>query len=91
MLAGAMNTLNSETERLSREADKIKNEIHRLDRSIADKKIAREKLCGRYILRQIAFFKLNLHYPAPGQIIPLRPNKRYRNERVPEAMLISQR
>ena len=93
MLAGAMNALNSETERLNRQADKIKRDIHRLDRVIADRRLAKEQLCGRAILNQIAYFRLKLHYPAPGQIRPLESVRKGRYSRIEstEPILLSQR
>ena len=93
MLASVWNVFNSETEQLNRKSVKIKEEMKRLERDIANYKIKTERLKGRFIYKQVAYFNLNLHSPVPGQVRKLRLRRYPSNSAVsePETMLISQR
>ena len=92
-LAAAMTLFNSETEKLNRRTSKLKADIHAFDRDIANLNIKHEKFKGRFILRQVANFKLNLKSPKPGQIKKLDVRKAVSVKRKvdPETLLISQR
>lgn len=92
-LAAAMTLFNSETEKLNRRTSKLKADIHAFDRDIANLNIKHEKFKGRFILRQVANFKLKLKSPKPGQIKKLDVRKAVSVKRKvdPETLLISQR
>ena len=93
LLAAALNVFNSETEQLNRSAVKLQTEINQLDRQISNYNIKAEKLKGRFIYKQVAYFKLKLHSPVPGQVLNLRlPRKRIvKKSSKSQLMLISQR
>ena len=93
LLAAALNVFNSETEQLNRNAVKLQTEINQLDRQIANYNIKAEKLKGRFIYKQVAYFKLKLRSPVPGQVLKLRlPRERIvKKSSKPQLMLISQR
>ena len=93
LLAAALNVFNSETEQLNRNAVKLQTEINQLDRQIANYNIKAEKLKGRFIYKQVAYFKLKLRSPVPGQVLKLRlPRGRVvKKSSEPQLMLISQR
>ena len=92
-LAAAMTLFNSETEKLSRRTSKLQADIHALDRDIANLNIQHEKFKGRFILTQVANFKLKLKSPKPGQIKKLNVRKvaSVKRNADPETLLISQR
>jgi len=92
-LAAAMTLFNSETEKLNRRTSRLKADIHALDRDIANLNIQQERLKGRFILKQVAHFKLKLKSPKPGQIKKLENRKATARKRMsdPQTLLISQR
>ena len=92
-LAAVMTLFNSETEKLNRRTAKLQSDIHALDRDIANLNIKHEGLMGRFILRQVANFKLDLRSPRPGQIKKVQEKKAVvrRSEADPETLMISQR
>lgn len=92
-LAAVMTLFNSETEKLNRRTSRLQAKIHALDRDIANLNIKHEQFKGRFILRQVANFNLNLRSPKPGQIKKLyvkKPDSR-RMVSDPKPLLISQR
>ena len=93
MLAAALNVFNSETEQLSRRTVQLQSEMNKLDRDIANYKIKSERLKGKFIYKQVAYFKLNLHSPVPGQVrrLRLKRNAVHKVVSEPETLLISQR
>ncbi len=60
--------LMSETAKLNKKATNIQIETHKLEREIANYNMQIEKSCGKMILAKIKQFKLDLQFPAPGQI-----------------------
>jgi Tfp pilus assembly protein PilN len=72
LLAVTMNVFNSETEQLNRRTVTLQTEINKLDRDIANFNIKCEKLKGRFIYKQVAYFNLKLHSPEPGQVRKLK-------------------
>lgn len=75
-MAASMAWLNSESEKLNLSAIRIKTELNRLDRKIADMNIKCESLKGRTVLGKISYFNLNLHLPSPGQVKKLTSNNK---------------
>ena len=93
LLAAALNVFNSETEQLNRKSVQIQSEMNKLNRDIANYRIKTEKLKGKLIYRQIAYFKLKLHSPVPGQVRKLKIKRKVARKSAskPQTLMISQR
>jgi hypothetical protein len=62
-------SINENTENLNRKANKIKRQIHLMDREIENLKIQKEKLTRwPHIKRKIRSFRLALRMPEPAQV-----------------------
>lgn len=72
LLASARAVINSEVEKLNRQAVNLKSKLHDLNREIASMEIQRERYLGRYILDQIKRLDMKLCYPKAGQVRKLR-------------------
>jgi cell division protein FtsL len=60
------------TEKLNREAAKLKYRIHKTEREIEHLRIERERLSGwKHIKRRVKAFRLALRAPEPNQVQPL--------------------
>jgi predicted nucleic acid-binding Zn-ribbon protein len=87
-LGVAIARFNSESETLNRHATKLEMRIHKRQREISDLKVKLERMKGRFVLRQVKHFNLDLTYPTPGQVLYLRGksggryvwNRRYRGK-----------
>ncbi len=93
LLAAALNVFNSETEKLNRKSVQIQSEMNKLNRDIANYRIKAEALKGKFIYNQVAYFKLKLHSPAPGQVRKLKIMRKVAGKSVskPQNLIISQR
>ena len=95
MLAGLMNSFNSEAERLNKREARIKSDLRKYNIRITSLRIKAEQMKGRYVLDRISHFHLKLGYPEPGQF---RRVNLYRRSVMPrmriserEKVLVSQR
>lgn len=72
LFASARAVINSEIEKLNRQAVNLKAKVHNLNREVANLQIKREKYRGRYVLDQIRERNLKLCYPRAGQVRKLK-------------------
>ena len=93
LLAAALNVFNSETEQLNHKSVQMQAEMNKLDRDIANYRIKTEKLKGKFIYRQVAYFKLKLRSPVPGQVRKLRIRAKVAPKSISKSqtLIISQR
>lgn len=94
LFASARAVMNSEVEKLNRQAVNMQGKIHNMNRDIANLQIQQESYHGRYILDQIKRLNLKLCYPKAGQVRKLRvsvSSKEDLDKAVMANLLLSQR